>query len=340
MKAMDILRVSAMGAILALMAIPVSAEETVTVTIGSGGTGGTYYPVVTEMSQFCDQSGVVTISPYLDPDTQKPDGGSVANLRRILKNQAMAGIVQADVAALEKMSNPAMSRVQALLALHAEQVHVIVPVVASILVSPAEEKALSNAFMGKDAVYTTGINPISLVKELAGKRVTAWGGSVVSAKVINQLAGINFEIVPADDQVAAIAMLAAGQTDAILSVAGKPVKWIEELPKGQYKLLGVTEGTLGKLEAVYGNSNVSYDNLGETGQSLKALSVDSILMTRTYRTPKMVNALAAVQACVKEKIFEIQDTPGTHAAWQGIDPSRQPKWDNLFTAAASSTVAN
>jgi hypothetical protein len=108
------------------------------------------------------------------------------------------------------------------------------------------------------------------------------------------------------------------------------VLWIESLPKGKYKLLTVSKGTTDKLKEIYSTSSVSYDNMGQTGQVLEALAVDAILFTRTYHTPKMINALKGLQACVRAKIHEIQDTPGTHPVWQSIDPERDMKWDKVF----------
>jgi hypothetical protein len=126
----------------------------------------------------------------------------------------------------------------------------------------------------------------------------------------------------------------SGEAAAVIAVAGAPVGWIEDLPRGEYTLLTFSDRTAEDLGAVYGTQPVSYNNMGANGQRIDALTVNAYLMTRTYRTPEMINALAELQACVRENIFLIQDTPGTHPAWQMIDPSIEMLWDNVFEAPA------
>lgn len=332
------------GAIL-LLGAPSAFAEPVNIVLGSGATSGTYYPVVTEIAKFCD-SDTVVVTHFMDPslgEGKETEGGSVANLRRILDNKATGGLVQLDVAYLEKLANPAMSRVLALLPLHAEQVHVIVPasVTTSVMTQPAVEKSLTNWF-GSEAVYETQTvsNPITTIGELAGQRIAAWGGSVTTAKVVDQQGNVGFaEIVPVKDRDEAFGLLNSGQVAAVLAVTGAPTAWVAALPKGQYKLLVAGKTMEEAVSAVYATSGISYDNMGQTGQQISALSVDSLLMTRTYTKADMVNALAELQQCVREKISDFQDTAGTHPAWQTIDPSRDMKWDNLFAAPAQPLAA-
>lgn len=304
------------------------------VIVGSGSKGGTYFPVVNEISLFCNSS-TLTVSPYMDAEGNT-GGGSVANLRRILNNEAMGGIVQTDVAFLEKSANPAMARVVALLPLHTEQVHLIVQTEVSVMVKEATEGFLGIG--GSEAEYEVQGNPIRMLSDLKGQTVAAWGGSITTAKVISSQDGLQLDIVDAESQEKAMGMLKSGEVSAVLAVAGAPVQWIEELPAKKYSLLSVSDRDTEALSAVYGVSGISYDNLGETGQRMNALAVDALLMTRTYRTDDMIGALAELQSCVRNKIYEIQDTPGTHPAWQGIDPNRDMLWDNQFVAPEVSAV--
>ncbi len=308
----------------AIIAIAVSSAQAqpVELVIGSGGEGGTYYPVVTEMGEFCN-SDTINVVHYLGPDG-KSIGGSEKNKRNLLNNKIMAGIIQNDVAQLEKMRNDAMKRLVALIPLHQEQLHFVVPVVAKHTVIVKKFGFLSSQ------KTVSGANPLADVSQLSGKKLAAWGGSVTSAKVVKLMADVGFEIVPTKNRAEAMKLLDSGAVNVVLSVAGAPVKWLEDLPQGKYKLLTVPSSIVDKLADVYDVANISYDNMGKTGQAIKALGVDSILFTRTYRTDKMVNALAELQSCVKEKIYEIQDTPGTHPVWQTIDPSRSVKWDKVF----------
>ena len=310
------------AAVMSVSMVATAFAERVDLVIGSGGESGTYYPVMSEISEFCTTS-TLGINHNLDPEG-KSVGGSVKNKRNLLNNKIMGGIIQADVAHLEKMKNTAMKRVLGLLPLHQEPVHVIVPDVVQVMVQAAKPGKFG--FGAQDAVYAMQSNQLQNISQLTGHKVASWGGSVTSSKVIKMMGDINFEIVPVDNKDAAMRLLDSGQVSAVVSVVGAPAEWVEALPQGKYKLLSVTENTQTKLIDIYSISSINYDNMGKTGQSIDALAVDAILFTRTYRTPKMVQALGELQSCVKEKIYEIQDTPGTHQVWQNM------KWDNLFTA--------
>jgi uncharacterized protein len=310
--------------IAAVISSPVFAEQTV-LTVGSGGETGTYFPIIEEINDFCE-SDTLLVNHYLVDG--KSVGGSVDNKSNLLNNKIMAGIIQADVAHLEKMKNAEMTRVIALLPLHEEQVHVIIPRITKVMVQEAKTGTLG--FGAQEAVYENQENPISDISHLQDLKIAAWGGSVITAKVIKMMGDISFEIVPVADQKAGMSALNSGEVDAVIAVVGAPAKWVEELPRGQYKLLTVSKAVQDKLGEIYNITSINYDNMDDIGQSIEALGVDSILFTRSYRTPKMLDALSELQNCVREKIYEIQDTPGTHPVWQRIDPSREVKWDKTF----------
>jgi len=332
MKPTSALLALALG--LSLTPLTVSAQP-VEIVLGSGDPGGTYYPVIEEIGQFCN-SDTLRVVHYQDPDRPEnpTGGGSVANLARITNNLAMGGLVQLDVAQLEVLGrNPAMARVLALLPLHTEHLHFIVPSEVTVLLEPAVQPNWAG-FGGRDPVYGAGPNPIRTITDLRGQVIVSWGGSAVSTQVIDQLARLDATVVTAGSRDVAMAMIDRGEAAAVIAVAGAPVGWIADLPAGEYTLLTFSDRTAEDLAAVYGTQPVSYNNMGANGQRINALTVNAYLMTRTYRTPEMVNALAELQACVRENIYLIQDTPGTHPAWQAIDPSIDMLWNNVFVPPA------
>ena len=295
------------------------AEKT-TIVVGAGDKGGTYHQVVEEMAKYCSGS-TLDIKIYSEKD--KIIGGSINNLRNLLDNKITCGIVQGDIAYLENMKNEDMQRIIALVPLHREQVHLIVPTYIQTTTTTSKWQKLT----GKSNLVTIE-NPITSLSQLNKRRVVAWGGSVKTAEIVKLMSNVDFKIIPAENQAEALGLISSGGADCILAVVGAPAKWVTELPKGKFKLLSVKD-ELEKLK-YYKTTNISYDNLGLTGQSIKALAVDSILFTREYKTPKMKKALGELQKNIINEITTIQDTPKTHPVWQKIDPSRKAAWDRVF----------
>ncbi|MBY0538474.1 transporter substrate-binding domain-containing protein [Patescibacteria group bacterium] len=320
--------------VLAATATATFAEPLI-LTIGSGGKAGTYYPVMSEIAGVCNSDSLF-IQHRLDAEGNSI-GGSDNNLRGILRNEIPAGIIQLDKAYFELQVNPDMPRVQALLPLHEEPVHVLVPTEVSVLKQEAVEPNFLG-FGGKEAVFETETNSMRDISDLQGQTVVAWGGSLTSAKIVSQLAKLNLDIIEVKDEVEAIDAVRTGAAAAIVATVGFPAAWIEALPDGEFSILEATD-VAEDVEAVYSLSGVSYDNLGQSGQAVQALSVDAILFTRKFDKPEMVAALAELQSCVRENITEFRDTLGTHPAWQRIDPDRDMKWSNLFIAPKAAVVA-
>ncbi|MEX0918037.1 MAG: hypothetical protein WDZ93_02685 [Candidatus Paceibacterota bacterium] len=306
-----------------------AAAAPTTLTIGSGGEGGTYYPVVQQIADVCN-SDTLVVQHRLGEDG-KSIGGSDNNIRGILRNEIPGGLAQLDKAYLELQVNPDMPRVQALLPLHEEAIHVIVPAMVSVMTVEAEEGFFGTGIGSKEAVYEVQQNPLRDVAGLEGRTVVAWGGSLTTAKIVGQLGRLNLNVISAGNEGEAIQMIRDGQADAIIATVGYPASWIEELPKGEFKLLEVGKQLTEDVESVYGLSTVSYDNLGSTGQGTETLTVDALLFVWEYKTPEFVNALSELQSCVRENILRFQEEPGMHPAWRRINPSREMKWENVFT---------
>jgi len=317
-----------------LVAFPFSAMAETTLVIGSGGETGTYFPVIQETIDFCGPETGITMTHRFDEEG-KSVGGSINNIRGLLDNVIQAGLIQGDTAYLQLQTVPAMQRIQALLAYHLEPIHFIVP--ATVMVEEGSSGVLG--FGGSDPVF--GANPLNNVSDLRGHVVATWGGSATSAQVINQLVNLGMTVNTYDNQGEAMAALDSGQAHVVVSTVGFPATWIRDLPSDAYKLLDVLPTTQETVANVYGTTGVSYDNLVNGGR-VNALSVQAILFTRTYRTEEMLNALAALQSCVVDHLYEIQDTAGTHPAWQGI-PSQEAMtdilWENMFEAPAATPTS-
>jgi hypothetical protein len=52
----------------------------------------------------------------------------------------------------------------------------------------------------------------------------------------------------------------------------------------------------------------------------------ALLITREYKTPKFVAALRKFRQCFFDNLDELKETPGTHKAWQKVDPANHGRW--------------
>jgi len=172
-----------------------------------------------------------------------------------------------------------------------------------------------------------GAKPIELndMTSLAGQRVAAWGGSVVTAQVIRLQSEIAFQVAEVSNFKEAKAALDAGQVAAILMVGGQPMGDVQALPHG-YKLLPFNDMTAGKLKNVYVPAKLNYSNLGQGGSGIPTVATESLFVTRAYKTQKYVTSLAELRGCFKSKVAELSETTGTHKKWAVVNPDNEGKW--------------
>ena len=209
--------------------------------IGTGGVGGTYYPIgglianavsnppgsrPCEKGGSCGAPGVVAIAQSAN--------GSVANITAIENGTAEAGLVQSDVAywaysgtALYE-GKKAAKKVRAIAALYPESVHLVVG--------------------KKSGIKTT--------KDLKGKRVSLdqpGSGTLVDARLVLKAAGLDekkdikaeyLKGNPASDK------LKDGQLDAYFSVAGYPKSAVvDAVSSGKAAVASFDDATRKKLVA-------------------------------------------------------------------------------------------
>ena len=207
-------------ALLALGAAPILAQELSFFRIGTGSTGGTYFPIgglianaisnppgsrPCERGGSCGPEGLIAVAQ----STQ----GSVANVDAILAGRLESGLVQADIAYWAHRGEQIFSRkgrkvenLRAIANLYPEAIHLVVRANAGI----------------------------KSVADLRGKRVSLGekeSGTKVDAEIILRAYGLNAKLIkprylnpgPAADA------LRAGKLDAFFLVAGAPAAAIAEL---------------------------------------------------------------------------------------------------------------
>ena len=207
-------------ALVGLGAAPTGAQEVIFFRIGTGSTGGTYFPIGGLLanaisnppgSRPCDRGGSCG-PPGLIAVAQSTQG-SVANVAAILSGQLESGLVQADIAYWAYRGEQVFSRngskvenLRAIANLYPEAIHLVVR---------------ANA----------GIKSIA---DLRGKRVSLGekeSGTRVDAEIILRAYGLNARRIRARylNPGPAADALREGKLDAFFLVAGTPAAAISEL---------------------------------------------------------------------------------------------------------------
>lgn len=276
--------------------------------VATGKAGDTYSTMLKQLAQRCG-SGVAII--------EHPSAGSNDNINQLVGNQVNAAFVQSDVLWLRARTED-LGNVKTLLALHPEQLHIV---------------ARAQSGLKQGGVMGIGGSEVVLgdITALAGRRVGAAGGSLVTAQVIRLQSEIPFHVMPFDNGDDVLAALDKGEIEAAVFVGGAPLASIAKLGP-QYKLLPVPAPLLEKLKGVYRPARLNYQKMGATG--VATVATDALFVTREYKTPKMTDGLAKLRACAQASIDELRETTGTHPAWMQVDTANRGKWPWLELSSA------
>jgi TRAP-type uncharacterized transport system substrate-binding protein len=293
---------SKLAVIGAMLAASATAMAQTQLKVATGGATGTYHQMFVEFQQTCkDQIMQIEV----------PSKGSVDNMDKILGNEVNAAIVQTDVL-FYRARNEDLSNIKTLFALYPEEVHVITPTVSPIKAG---------------GVMGVGAKPVQFntVNDLAGQKVAAWGGSIVTAQVIRLQSEISFQVAEVADFKSAMAALNAGEVAAIIMVGGQPMGDVKALTNA-YKFLAFPEATMGKLKSVYVPAKLNYSGMGQGGSGVQTIATEALFVTRQYKTEKFVTSLGALRGCFKANVSELQETTGMHKKWQAVNPENTGKW--------------
>lgn len=267
--------------------------------VATGSLKGTYSQMFKEITATCGSNLAL-----IEQNTT----GSIDNMNMIVGNQVNAGFVQTDIL-FYRAQNEDLSNIKTLLALHPEQVHIVA-------MNKTFKTGGTLGFGGKE--FT--LNQIS---DLAGRRVGAAGGSVVTAQIIRLQAEINYQVQEFASTSEALKALAAGTVDAVVAVGGQPLGDISNLGP-QYKMLMISDSVVKKLERVYRPAKLNYSKMNARG--VQTVATDALFVTREYKTAKMVDGLTKLRSCVASHLDDLKETTGTHPAWQYVNADTKAKW--------------
>jgi uncharacterized protein len=261
--------------------------QTSFLNVATGSKGGTYATMYKNIGDMCIGASFLR---------ERQTSGSVESVDLLLSNAVSLAFVQLDVLKARDQidGDPRAKDIRALLPLHQEEIHLIA-------------KKPTKNFFGK-------ISGVTRFSELGGKKVGAWGGSVVTANVLRGKSGINLEVAAFPNRDAALSALENGQVDAVLAVVGQPADWVKGLDPQQYNLLPL-DIDAAKLQGFYQKAKVIYPQFGA---GVETFSVQSLLVTRNFKSPDKKAQLLKYQKCAKSKLTNLQEDEGMHPKWNDV----------------------
>ena len=282
--------------LLAGVAVAASAQQ---INVATGGKSGSYSRMLTQMAGTCKGAALVEVNT----------SGSMDALEKLMGNQVNAAFVQTDVLHLRAKTED-LGAIKTLLALHPESVHIV---------ARTDLPINTGGVMGVGGTS----RPVKELTDLAGQKVAAAGGSVITAQVMRLQSEVPFSVVPVDSNEIALKALADGKVHAVVMVGGAPFPLVAGLTK-PFTLVAIAPATMEKLKNVYRPTRLSYSKMGASG--VPTVSTDALLVTRSYKTARMLAPLRYLRACALEHLDEIKETTGTHPAWQAVDAANKGKW--------------
>lgn len=307
----------AMVALVLFVATMVAADELL-LRWAVGGTSGTYWKFAKQIEEACpgkvdfgevpDGNGGVK---YLYAETS----GSGENLKRLTKNIVSMAFVQSDtlfMAEVGEGNKLIRDQVRTFMMLYPEEVHMV---------------ALKGASFSK-------------FSQLGGRRVGVWGGSKDTLEWLRSRTGIMpvlnvVEGIPAQKKApvdVAFDLLNQGRIDMVFAVGGQPLGSMEALPKNTYKLIEFDLMRKEVLEAGYEPTQLTeYTNFVNSG--VRTIAVQAMIVTRNYKSAKMMQPVLALRKCVVDKYDEIRETPGNHAKWEMVRLDTKGPWPYFEGAA-------
>lgn len=285
------------AAILAVSALSAQAQQ---VKVATGGPKGTYHALFANIAEKCgEQMAMIEV----------PSSGSLENLDKLAGKEVGAAFMQTD-ALFASAQGRDLGNIKTLVAFHREAAHVVV------LANSGLKSGGVAGFGGKEVVFNN-------VEDLAGMKVAAAGGSMITTQLIKLQGQVNWTVVPAKDNDEALALLKSGQVQAVVMVGGQPLGNVKALGS-EYKLVGLQPKTVELLKTVYVADKLSYPKLSPT--AVGTIATEALLVTRTYNTQDKLSMLSSFRSCVYQHIGEWQDADGAHPAWAQVDAANKGKW--------------
>jgi TRAP-type uncharacterized transport system substrate-binding protein len=272
--------------------------------VGQGSITGTYTEAFKELATACSTESL-PITPAF-PDGK---GDGATNLEALVNSQAQAAFVRNDVIFWQGQGGQ-LGHIKTLFTLWPEAIHLVAKTQTAI---PVKRYGVYNS---------TETVTLSTIYDLTGRRIAAAGANQITANVLKAQSGINYEIVPAADAKDALAKLDAGEVQAVIFTAGKPLPVLAKLNTA-YKLLAIPADVAKKVSMVYSPTTLTYSNLNQAF-NIPSVEAQSIFVTKVFNTPAKIKQLSELRSCFFKRLSELQDEGSPR--WQSVSAKDQGKW--------------
>ena len=295
-----------LAAVLLMFASQSVLAEPATFLVSSASSSGAYGAMLKEIQ------GVCNTDDFVIKEVPIANGGATENLEALVNNTVSAAFLHSDVIYALAQADSKYRQYKTLVNLYPEEIHVVA------LRTAKETKGGVAGIGGTMSVYAS-------LSDLKGLKVGAAGGGIITARILTGQGEGHFDVVPLDNGKAVLEALKAGQIQAAIFVGGSPLPNIAQLNQAEYKLLPIGDTIASKVSGVYRPAVINYTNM-KSGP-VKTLAASAIILTRQYKTPKMVAPQVQFRSCFYDKLAELQETPGTHKKWQEVDPADHGVWE-------------
>ena len=274
-------------------------QESLNFLVAAGSSSGTYQQFLKELVAATPDSGITF--------KEVPSTGAIDNLDKLINNEVMGAFVHSDVLFHRnkgEIQSGLDTKFKTLLALFQEDVHFL---------ALSQSKKTVGGTLGYGARQVV----IKDVTQLVGMKVGAAGGGYITASVIKLLSDIPYQIVKFETGKDLIQALNDGIVDAAVFTGAAPLPNLKDFGP-QYKLLPIPSSVAEKMKLVYRPTTITYTKMNPN--SIQTVSAQCLLVSKVYRTPKMVNTLQQFRNSFMAHLDDIKEQPGNHKKWQDVTP--------------------
>jgi hypothetical protein len=296
--------------VIALAVVSMNAWSAKPLKIGTGKITATYYPLATDIADFCAEGLDKELSVLVSD-------GAIDNLLGLVNKKFHIGIVSMDAVKYyeRKMPNKVnANRLKIITGLHQELGHLLIPKGYK-----PEGGSMWGGLMDKVGMADAKPMDISLLKN---QKVGAWGGSTLGLKALSAAIGLGIQSVE-------IKPGAVGNIP-VLIIGGQPSSAVQKyLDSGKYNLVAVDADTLSAKAPYYQKGVLNYSTKGKL-VSTKTFAVRAVLMGKSARKASRNQTMSDLATCISENIEDMADDGDTNPNWESIvelEEAGQINWE-------------